>query len=99
MIINKIFCAVTLWIKNLLGAPLLGFKKVEDDPIYNRRRFMAMAFLFAVWWGFAVLLCRIFGWIDNTATGLLLGYIATLSGAGIFTYFQGAKKEDNKRDK
>jgi hypothetical protein len=78
---------------------MLGFKENKTDPMYNRRRFMAMSFAYAVIWGFCILAARILDWIDNAAVGLLLGYIATLSGSGIFLYFKGASDVSPKPKK
>jgi hypothetical protein len=72
---------------------MLGFKQVKDDPLYNRRRFMVISFCYAVLWGFVILICDIIRGFDVSKVVAYLGFISTLSGAGLFAYFKQAAKD------
>lgn len=75
---------------------MLGFKQVDNDPLYNRRRFMVFMAAYAVLWGFVILGAHIYFHIPVSAVVAFLGYISTLTAAGLFQYFTAAKKDDDK---
>jgi len=73
---------------------MLGFKHVKDDPLYNRRRWMVIMTLYAVAWGFVILTCDLIWGFDVAKVTVYLGFISTLSSAGLFAYFKQAAKGD-----
>ena len=72
---------------------MLGFKHVPDDPLYNRRRWMVLMTIYAILWGFVILACDIIFGFDVSKVVAYLGFISTLSGAGLFAYFKQAAKD------
>jgi len=72
---------------------MLGFKRVKEDPLYNRRRFMIISFCYAVIWGFVILTCDLIWGFDVAKVTVYLGFISTLSGAGLFAYFKQCSKD------
>lgn len=75
---------------------MLGFQMKKDDPLYNRRRWMVIMTIYAVIWGFVILICDVFNDFDTAKVLAYLGFISTLSGAGLFAYFQASHKEDKQ---
>lgn len=73
---------------------MFGFKNKKDDPLYNRRRFMVLMTIYAVVWGFTILICDIRYEFETPKVLAYLGFISTLSGAGLFAYFKQAAKDD-----
>ena len=77
---------------------MLGFKKDDKDMLRNRRRFMVFMTIYAILWGFTILICDLLFKIETAKVVAYLGFISTLSGAGLFAYFSGANKAENKTE-
>lgn len=73
---------------------MFGFKRNKQDPLHNRRRLMVFALVYAIAWGFIILYCSIAYEWGAAKSGTFLGYISTISGLGIFGYYQAAAKQD-----
>lgn len=73
---------------------VLGFKHVKDDPLYNRRRWMVVLFVWAVFWGFLIWGSYMFGGMNIGAVSVFLGYVATISALPTWSYVHGASKGD-----
>ena len=72
---------------------MFGFKRVQNDPFYNRRRFVLLLFIYVVVWGFVMAALRVAEVIDTTDLGILLGYVTPVSGLGFHHYFRSAGQD------
>lgn len=56
---------------------------------------MVFMTIYAIVWGFVILICDMVWGLDVSKVIAYLGFISTLSGAGLFAYFKEAAKDKN----
>ena len=77
---------------------MLGFKKVEGDGLYNRRRIFIFMLLYAIVWGFVILTVATYYELDTPKIVAYLGFVATVGGLPVWQYLKAASAPQ-ERDK
>lgn len=74
---------------------MLGFRQVQDDNLYNRRRLAVFGFIFAVTWCYLILGIDFFMdmKMDTPKLTVYLGVPAAICGLPIWQYFKAANEE------
>ncbi len=75
---------------------MLGFKFVNDDKFYNRRRLALFSLAYAVVWGFVILAVDVAFEFDTAKVVAYLGFVATVCGLPTWEYLKAAAKDDKK---
>lgn len=74
---------------------MLGFKHISDDKFYNRRRLAIFTTIYAVTWGFIVLICDVKWGLDVAKVIAYLGFVSTVAGLPIWGYLRASQKNDD----
>jgi len=74
---------------------MLGFRKVQDDNLYNRRRLAIFGFIFAVTWCYLILGIDFYldMKLETPKLSVYLGVPAIICGLPIWQYFKAAGEE------
>ena len=77
---------------------MLGFKRVKEDGMYNRRRMTVLLMIGSVIWAITILICDVIYEFSTTEILAYLGFVTTLAGIPTWGYIKACSDEDKENE-